>query len=64
MGLKQIYHGSKEYHQMVRLRDEILRKPLGLSFSPEELEDEKSDIFFDPDSHFVCNYWGSTAGDL
>jgi len=57
MGLKQIYHGSKEYQQMVRLRDEILRKPLGLSFSPEELEDEKSDILigaFDEEEMTGC----------
>ncbi len=29
---------------MVELRNNILRKPLGLSFSPEELEKEKDDI--------------------
>lgn len=29
---------------MVELRNVILRKPLGLSFSPEELEKEKDDI--------------------
>lgn len=29
---------------MVKLRDEILRKPLGLSFTPEDLEKEKDDI--------------------
>ena len=29
---------------MVQLRDTILRKPLGLSFSPEELEKEQEDI--------------------
>jgi N-acetylglutamate synthase-like GNAT family acetyltransferase len=40
----QITHGSKEYQQMVKLRDEILRKPLGLSFTPEDLEKEKDDI--------------------
>ncbi len=29
---------------MVNLRNEILRKPLGLSFSAEDLEREKDDI--------------------
>lgn len=44
MALKIIDHGSSEYHQMVNLRNEILRKPLGLSFTPEELEAEKEEI--------------------
>ena len=30
MALKQIDHGTKEYLQMVKLRNEILRQPLGL----------------------------------
>lgn len=44
MALKIIDHGSYEYQQMVNLRLEILRKPLGLSFTPEELDTEKEDI--------------------
>lgn len=44
MALKIIDHGSKEYHQMVKLRDEILRKPLGLAFTEEELEKEKENL--------------------
>ncbi len=44
MPLKIIDHGSKEYKQMIELRMLILRKPLGLSFSKEELEKEKDDI--------------------
>lgn len=44
MPLKQIDHGTKEYQQMIELRNEILRKPLGLSFEKEELEREKDDI--------------------
>jgi ribosomal protein S18 acetylase RimI-like enzyme len=44
MALKIIDHGSFEYQQMVNLRLEILRKPLGLSFSQEELESEKEEI--------------------
>jgi len=41
MPLKIIDHGSKEYKQMVDLRTHVLRKPLGFSFSAEELEKEK-----------------------
>ena len=44
MALKIIDHGSKEYKQMVDIRKAILRKPLGLDFTPEELEREKEDI--------------------
>ena len=44
MPLKIIDHGSTEYQQMVKLRDDILRKPLGLGFTQEELEKEKSNI--------------------
>ena len=44
MALKIIDHGSKEYLQMVQLRNDILRKPLGLKFTPEELEKEKEEI--------------------
>jgi N-acetylglutamate synthase-like GNAT family acetyltransferase len=39
-----IDHGTTEYRQMVHLRNEILRKPLGLVFTEEELEKEKDDI--------------------
>jgi GNAT superfamily N-acetyltransferase len=44
MALKLIDHGSPEYTQMVQLRNDILRKPLGLSFLPDELEKEKDEI--------------------
>ncbi len=44
MALKIIDHGSPEYRQMIRLRDDILRKPLGLQFTPEELEQEKDNM--------------------
>lgn len=57
MALKQIDHGSKEYKQMVALRMEILRKPLGLSFTEEELANEKNDILigaFDEDKILAC----------
>jgi len=44
MALKIIDHGSREYQQMVQLRNDILRRPLGLQFTPEELEKEKEEI--------------------
>ncbi|MEO8412554.1 MAG: GNAT family N-acetyltransferase [Ginsengibacter sp.] len=44
MPIKQIDHGSHEYKQMIKLRYDILRKPLHLSFDEDELEKEKNDI--------------------
>ena len=44
MALKILDHGSEEYRQMVKLREDILRKPLGLSLSPDELENEKDNM--------------------
>jgi hypothetical protein len=52
-----IDHGTKEYQQMVNLRNEILRKPLGLYFTEEELEGEKDDILmgaFEDDRLLGC----------
>lgn len=57
MGLKQIDHGSKEYQQMLALRYQILRQPLGLSFSTDELEKEKDNLLiaaFDDDEMLGC----------
>lgn len=57
MALKIIDHNSREYRQMVNLRNEILRKPLGLHFTEEELEKEKEDILigaFDDDRILAC----------
>ena len=57
MAIKQLYYGSKEYNQMVNLRLEIMRKPLGLSFSADELQKEKDDILigaFDEDEIIGC----------
>lgn len=44
MPIKQIDHSTVEYQQMLDLRNEILRKPLGLDFDMAELEREKNDI--------------------
>jgi len=57
MALKMIDHGTKEYKQMVHLRNEILRKPLGLTFTEEELENEKDDVLmgaFEDDKILGC----------
>jgi GNAT superfamily N-acetyltransferase len=44
MALKIIDHGTPEYLQMIKMRDDILRKPLGLGFTPDELESEKDNM--------------------
>ena len=44
MALKIIDHGSNEYQQMVKLREDMLRKPLGLGFDNSELESEKENM--------------------
>lgn len=44
MALKIIDHGTAEYRQMVKLRDDLLRKPLGLGFTNEELQNEKENV--------------------
>jgi N-acetylglutamate synthase-like GNAT family acetyltransferase len=44
MSLKQIDHGTEQYLQMVNLRDNLLRRPLGLTFNHDELVKEKDDI--------------------
>ena len=57
MALKIIDHGSKEYQLMVQLRNDILRKPLGMDFTPEELEKEKENILigaFEEDKLLGC----------
>lgn len=41
---KVVEYGSDEYKKSVSLREEILRKPLGLFFTPEELEAERHHI--------------------
>lgn len=39
-----IEYGSCDYQEMVALRDEVLRKPLGLTFSAAYLQQEINDI--------------------
>ena len=57
MALKIIDHGTAEYYQMVKLRDDILRKPLGLTFTKEELEEERDNMLiaaFEDDRILGC----------
>jgi GNAT superfamily N-acetyltransferase len=57
MGLKQIDHGGEDYNKMIVLRKQILRQPLGLSFTEEELNNEKDEILiaaFDEDLILGC----------
>lgn len=57
MPIKIIDYNSIEYREMINLRMEILRKPLGLSFTPETLEKEKEDILigaFDDEKITAC----------
>lgn len=44
MDIQLIQHESPSYHEMVALRREVLRRPLGLDFTPEQLAAEKEDI--------------------
>ena len=57
MALKIIDHGSPEYMQMVKLRDNLLRKPLGLTLVQDDLEDEKANMLiaaFEDDVMLGC----------
>jgi GNAT superfamily N-acetyltransferase len=57
MALKIIDHGTKEYQQMIKLRDDVLRKPLGIGFTKEELESEKNNMLigaFEDDDMLGC----------
>lgn len=40
-----IEFGSKEYEELMKLRIQVLREPLGLKYSPEDLIQEIDDIF-------------------
>ncbi|MBX2889818.1 MAG: GNAT family N-acetyltransferase [Saprospiraceae bacterium] len=44
MNITQIEFATPEYDEAVRLRYEVLRRPLGLEFTPEQLAAEYSDI--------------------
>lgn len=57
MGLKQIDHGTSDYQKVIQLRYSILRAPLGLSFTQEDLDKEKDHIHiasFEDDDLLGC----------
>lgn len=57
MPIKILEFKSPEYDQMVSLRYDVLRKPLGLEFTPEELARDAHDILigaFDDDEILAC----------
>lgn len=57
MALKIIDHGTREYQQMLKLREDILRKPLGFTFTPDEIEGEKDNMLigaFEDDRMLGC----------
>jgi ribosomal protein S18 acetylase RimI-like enzyme len=56
--LSQVLHGSAAYKASVLLRNEVLRRPLGLELTDEELERERSDY------HLVCEENGELVGCL
>jgi predicted GNAT family N-acyltransferase len=64
MAIKIIDHDSTEYKKMVQLRLDILRKPLGLNFTPDDLAKEKDDILiaaFEDDNILGCCLLTKTA---
>jgi predicted GNAT family N-acyltransferase len=57
MALKIIDYGTPEYRQMIKMREDILRKPLGISFAEGELEKEKDNLLigaFEDDQMLGC----------
>ena len=56
--LARVEHGSAAYDASVVLRNDVLRKPLGLQLTDEELEKERSDY------HVVCEEDGVLVGCL
>ncbi len=68
MVLKVIAYGSPYYQQMVALRYEVLRKPLGLTFSAEDLERDKQGLLLGYIQHgkvigccMLCSHSGDTV---
>ena len=66
MAIRIIDHGSPDYKKMVDLRMDILRRPLGLSFSEADLEKEKQDLLigaFEEDELLACCILTKMAAD-
>jgi N-acetylglutamate synthase-like GNAT family acetyltransferase len=58
LDIRLIDHNSVEYHAEVELRHSILRRPLGLQFSTEELAGESTSL------HIGCYFEGKLIGCL
>jgi N-acetylglutamate synthase-like GNAT family acetyltransferase len=58
LDIRLIPHGSREYEETVALRDDVLRRPLGLTFTAEQLGAEATDF------HVACYRDGALAGCL
>src|SRR5438876_6084097 len=56
MTMRPVIHGSREYEETVALRYDVLRRPLGIGFTPEQLGKEISDF------HLACYCNGTLAG--
>jgi len=56
--IREVAHGSPEYWDTVDLRDSVLREPLGLQYSAEEMETEKDS------RHFAYYYEGRLVACL
>jgi predicted GNAT family N-acyltransferase len=57
MPIKIIDHGSADYQKMIDLRMDILRRPLGLTFTEADLDKEKDDILigaFEEEDLMAC----------
>lgn len=58
LNCRQLIPGSEDYQRSVELRFDVLRKPLGLRFTAQELEAERVDF------HLGCYRGGELAGCL
>lgn len=66
MPIKMIDHGSEDYQKMIDLRMDILRRPLGLTFTDEDLDKEKDDILigaFEEEDLMACCILTKIADD-
>jgi predicted GNAT family N-acyltransferase len=66
MPIKIIDHGSADYQKMIDLRMDILRRPLGLTFTEADLDKEKDDILigaFEEEDLMACCILTKIADD-
>ncbi len=57
MEIREVIHGSPEYARTVELRLEVLRRPLGLDFTPESLSEESAEFHlaaFESETVLAC----------